>query len=117
MAATTDTDLKPYTIDDHPRARRSIEQTRSWAALLTFAFGSMLSIQAGSTVFDGVLRGLVAGVVMFILTWAVSVMVWREIVRAEILQARERVRERREAAKQAILEAQQAAAERRAAEK
>lgn len=113
MASTTGTtDSAPYTLDDHPKARRSIEQTRSWAALLTFALGSLLSIQAGSSVFDGVVRGLVAGVVMFVLTWAVSVMVWREIVRAEILQARELVRERRAAARQAIIDAQRAAAER-----
>ena len=105
-------DLKPYTIDDHPKARRSIEMTRSWAALLTFAFGSMLSIQAGSTVFDGIVRGLVAGVVMFLLAWGVTVMVWREIVRAEILKARDEVRERRRAAHQAILDAQKAALER-----
>jgi uncharacterized membrane protein YfcA len=117
MSATGDSgDLKPYTIDDHPKARRSIEQIRSWAALLTFALGSVLSIQAGSTVFDGVLRGLVAGVVMFVLAWGVSLMVWREIVRAEIHRARALVRERREKARQAILEAQRAAAERHAGE-
>lgn len=117
MSATTDSgDLKPYTIDDHPKARQSIEQIRSWAALLTFALGSMLSIQAGSTVFDGIVRGLVAGVIMFVLAWGVSLMVWREIVRAEIHQARQLVRERREQARQALLEAQQAAAERRAGE-
>lgn len=109
-------DDRPYTLDDHPKARRSIEQTRSWAALLTFVLGSTLSIQAGSTVFDGVARGLVAGVIMFVLAWGVSVLVWREIVRAEILRARQLVRERREQARQAILEAQQAAAERHAAE-
>ena len=115
MTATTDSgEPKPYTIDDHPKARRSIEQIRSWAALLTFALGSMLSIQAGSTVVDGVVRGLIAGVVMFILAWGVSLLVWREIVRAEIIQARELVRERRERAREAILEAQRAAAERRA---
>lgn len=117
MSATTDSgDLKPYTIDDHPKARHSIEQIRSWAALLTFAFGSMLSIQAGSTLFDGIVRGLVAGVIMFVLAWAVSLMVWREIVRAEIHQARKLVRERREQARQALLEAQQAAAERQPGE-
>lgn len=115
MSATSDSgDAKPYTIDDHPKARRSIENVRSWAALLTFALGSVLSIQAGSTVFDGIVRGLIAGVVMFVLAWGVSLMVWREIVRAEILRAREQVRERRERAREAILEAQRAAAERHA---
>ena len=89
--STGTTDVKPYTIDDHPKARRSIETTRSWAAILTCTFGALLSIQAGSTVFDG-------------------------IVRAEILQARDKMRERRAAAHQAILDAQQAAAEKHASE-
>lgn len=106
-------DPKPYTIDDHPKARRSIETTRSWAALISCGLVALLSIQAGSTVFDGIVRGLIAGVLMFILAWGVSVMVWREIVRAEIVQAREKVRERRAAARQAILDAQAAAAEQR----
>lgn len=106
-------DLKPYTIDDHPKARRSIETTRSWAALISCGLVALLSIQAGSTVFDGIVRGLIAGCLMFILAWGVTVMVWREIVRAEIMQAREQVRERREAAKQAILDAQKALADQR----
>jgi hypothetical protein len=113
MSETSDSGgAKPYTIDDHPKARRSIEQIRSWAALLTFTFGAVLSMQAGSTVFDGIVRGLIAGVITFILAWGVSLMVWREIVRAEILRARDRVRERRERAREAILEAQRAATER-----
>lgn len=110
------TESEPYTIDDHPTARRSIETTRSWAALITATLGALLSIQAGSSVFDGVIRGIVAGTIMFLLTWAVALMVWREIVRAEILQARDAVRERRAAAHQAILDAQLAAAEKRAGE-
>ncbi len=114
--STGTTDVKPYTIDDHPKARRSIETTRSWAAILTCTLGALLSIQAGSTVFDGILRGIVAGSVMFLLAWAVSLMVWREIVRAEIIQARDKMRERRAAAHQAILDAQQAAAEKHASE-
>ncbi len=110
---TTAADPKPYTIDDHPKARRSIETTRSWAALISCGLVALLSIQAGSTTFDGIVRGLIAGCLMFILAWGVSVMVWREIVRAEIVQAREMVRERRAAARQAILDAQAAAAEQR----
>ncbi|MGK2936441.1 MAG: hypothetical protein ACSLFR_01350 [Solirubrobacteraceae bacterium] len=106
-------DPKPYTIDDHPKARRSIETTRSWAALISCGLVALLSIQAGSTAFDGIVRGLIAGCLMFLLAWGVTVMVWREIVRAEIAQAREQVRERREAARQAILDAQQALADQR----
>lgn len=109
--STGTTEPKPYTIDDHPKARRSIETTRSWAALITCGLVALVSSQAGVTTFDALARGLVAGVIMFVLAWAVAVMVWREIVRAEIAQARETVRERRAAAKQAILEAKQAAME------
>jgi hypothetical protein len=105
-------DHKPYTIDDHPNARRSIETSRSWAALITCGIVILLSIQAGSNYFDGIVRGLIAGSAMYLVVWTVAVMVWREIVRAEIKQARELVRERRAAARQAILDAKQAAAER-----
>lgn len=105
---------EPYTIHDHPRAMRSIETTRSWAALFTFGIGGLLSYQAGSTLFDALLRGIVAGSVMFLLAWGVSVMIWRELVRAEIVKAREEIRERRQKAREAILEAQRAAAERHA---
>lgn len=113
--STGTTDPEPYTIDDHPRARRSIETTRSWAALITAGLVTLLSVQSGLPTFDALVRGLIAGVIMFVLAWAVALTIWKEIVRTEITQARDKVRERRAAARQAILDAQQAAAERRAA--
>ena len=112
MASSAATpDLEPYTIHDHPRAKRSIETSRSWAALVGAGLVALVSWQSGMGEFDAIVRGLIAGVIVFVLAWAVAVMVWREIVRAEIAQAREKVRERRATARQIILEAQQAAAE------
>lgn len=102
---------RPYTIDDHPNARRSIEHTRSWAAVVSFALVTLMSVQAAVPAFDAGVRGLIAGVLAYVLAWSVAVTIWREVVRSELEAARQGVRERRVAAIEAMREAQLAAAD------
>jgi hypothetical protein len=80
-------------LSEHPRARASIVATKAWSALVAFAVVGLLSWQAGAAPFDVGLRALVAGVVAYVLAWAVAVQVWRHLAVAEV-KARVQERER-----------------------
>ncbi len=71
----------------HPRAVRSIERAKGWAALLGFAAGFYLSLPTHTPAAAG-LRAIIAGVALYIGVWAGSVFFWRRMVMVEI-RARE----------------------------
>jgi hypothetical protein len=48
------------------------------------AFVALLSHQAGASLDDCLLRGLIAGVVGYFVGWYVGVTVWRHVIRAQI---------------------------------
>ena len=75
----------------HPRARASIATIKAWAGLAGFALVGFMSWQAGVALFDVGLRALAAGMVAYVLAWAVAVQVWRHLAVAEV---KERVAER-----------------------
>ena len=71
-------------IADHPRARRQITQAKGWGALTAFGLVLLVSWRAGVPAFDVGLRALVAGVVGYVVAWAVAVQVWRHLAVAEV---------------------------------
>ena len=96
-------------VSAHPRARRQVAEIKSWAGLGGFLLVLLLSKDAGTPWFDAVGRGIVGGMALYLAAWAIAVTVWRQLVRAELVVARQRVEERRREAAEAA-EAAKAAA-------
>ena len=74
----------------HPRAQRQIRDAKAWAGIVGFVLVFLLSLQASQPLFDAGLRALVAGLVCYVLGWALAVAVWRHVARAEVMVAKQR---------------------------
>jgi hypothetical protein len=84
-------------VSAHPRATYSISRIKGFGGLLGLLLVGLLSWRAGLPAVDAALRGLVAGLVAYLVCWALAVQVWRHLVMAEAAAAAEVVRKRREA--------------------
>ena len=89
-------------VSAHPRATYSIARLKGFGGLLGLLLVGLLSWRAGLPAVDAALRGLIGGVVAYLICWAVGVQVWRHLVMAEAAAAAEVVRKRREAARAAL---------------
>lgn len=98
----------PVTLDGHPRARHAIETWRAWAGLGAFALSMLLGWQAAVPFVELVGRSIVLGAGAFVGVWAASLVIWRQLVLAEVAAARRRAREQRE---ELLAEAEQLAAD------
>ena len=87
-------DLRPR-LSAHPRARRQIREAKAWAGIVAFVLTALLSLQANLPLFDAGLRALLAGIVCYVIGWAVAVAVWRHLARAEVMLAEQRLVEQR----------------------
>ena len=83
-------DLRPR-LSAHPRARRQIREAKGWAGVVGFVLVGLLSLQADVPLFDAGLRALGAGMLCYIVGWAIAVAVWRHLARAEVGVAGERL--------------------------
>src|SRR4051812_3061716 len=84
---------------DHPRAGSAIRRAKAWGGLIALLLSALGGHLHGSTTFDTGLHALAAGVAGYLLTWAVAIAVWRQIVVAEAKGAvRKAVEARRRAA-------------------
>lgn len=72
----------------HPRAAHSVARAKAWGGLAGFVLGGYLSLST-HTLADAGLRALAAGVVCYVVTWAIAVFVWRRLVVAELSHARQ----------------------------
>jgi hypothetical protein len=86
-------------ISAHPRASYAISRLKAYGGLFGLLLVGFLSWRAGLPAVDAALRGLVAGVVAYLVCWALAVHVWRHLVMAEAAAAAEVMRRRREAAR------------------
>ena len=85
-------DARPR-LSAHPRARRQIREAKAWSGLAGFALVLVLSLQGGALLFEAGLRALAAGAGCYVAGWALAVIVWRHVARAEVLVAEQRFRE------------------------
>jgi hypothetical protein len=85
-------------VSAHPRAAYSISRLKGYGGLFGLLLVAFLSWRAGLPPVDAALRGLVGGIVAYVVCWALAVQVWRHLVLAEAAAAAEVVRRRREAA-------------------
>jgi hypothetical protein len=70
----------------HPRAVRRVAEAKAWGGLGGFVLGGYLALPTHSLT-EAALRALIAGVVCYVVAWAVAVSVWRRLVVAELRQA------------------------------
>jgi hypothetical protein len=82
---------------DHPRAAAGVRRAKAWGGLIAFGVTAVASHMAGMGVDSSGLRALAAGVVGYMVTWAIAVGVWRAFMRAEARAAIGRAQERRQA--------------------
>lgn len=94
-------------IANHPRARAGIRRTRARVGIGAFVLVLAIGVRAGVPGPDVVLRALIAGVAGLLVAWAAGVVLWKQLLMAELRAAATQRQERR----RALLEA---AAERRA---
>jgi hypothetical protein len=93
----------------HPKARRQIGMAKGWGGLIAFLL--VLKLSRGSAALpwpDAIERACVAGVVGYVIAWAIAQTVWRHIALAELEQLRTKLI--------AMAEAQAAERERQIAE-
>ncbi|MEA2426784.1 MAG: hypothetical protein QOF37_412 [Thermoleophilaceae bacterium] len=82
---------------DHPRARRQINLAKSYAGLGSFGLVAYLAWQDGFQFVDVATRAMIWGIAIYVLVWAMGVIVWRHIAVAEVRAAERRWREHRAA--------------------
>lgn len=70
----------------HPHASRRVAESKAWGGLAGFALGAYLSL-AHHTLAEAIFRGLLAGIVCYVVVWAAAVFLWRRLVIAELSQA------------------------------
>jgi uncharacterized membrane protein YccC len=111
MAADTVPTGEGIRLSAHPRARRHIAIAKGWGGLIAFALALKLSHGAGLPWADAIERGVVAGVVGYVVAWAIAQTVWRHLALAELEQLRRRLvamSEEQAAARQAEIAAREA---------
>src|SRR4051812_34210787 len=83
-------DVSGLALAAHPRARRAIRKTKAGAALIAFAVVVFLSVQSGAALDAALSRALPVALAVYVVAWAASVAVWRELLEAELEVARRR---------------------------
>jgi uncharacterized membrane protein YccC len=92
-------------LGDNPRAAAGIRRAKCRGGLAAFMLTVVACYLNGADAFDSCLRALGAGIVGYMVVWAVAVTVWRQIVRAEAKATVERSLEQRRARQAARAEA------------
>jgi hypothetical protein len=97
--STDDAETPPsgVSIAAHPRARVSIRRTRARVALAAFVLVGLLCLRAGVPAQDAVVRALLAGLAGHLAAWAVGLLVWKQLVMAELAAAHAKRTQRRQA--------------------
>ncbi len=81
-----------------PRGAGYVRRAKGWGGLAGFAIAAYLSLSAGVPFPVAGERALLAGAAGYMLGWACSVTIWKQLMLAELRDAADRARELREAA-------------------
>jgi hypothetical protein len=79
----------------HPIAKSHVRKAKGIGGLLGFALALILSLQASVPLLDAAERALIAGFAGYLLGWACSVTVWRQLMIAELKVTAEQIAKRR----------------------
>lgn len=83
-------------VANHRRAPQSIARIRSWFALGAVVLVTFLGWGSGMSGTAVASRAVLAGLIGYLVGWAVGVGVWRELVKAEVIAAVRRAEARRQ---------------------
>lgn len=90
---------QPYTsIATHPRASAGVGKAKGWGGLAGFAITAVLSFKAQVPFVQALERALLFGLGGYLLAWALSLFVWRQLMLAEQRAAVAELERRRAAA-------------------
>jgi hypothetical protein len=76
----------------HPRAQARIRQAKGWGGLGAFGATAYLSMTHGVSADVAGARAIAAGAAGYVVAWGCSVMVWRQLMVAELRAKVERAR-------------------------
>lgn len=76
----------------HPRAAAQVRKAKGWGGLAAFVITAYLSFSHGATPDVAGMRALAAGVLGYVVAWACAVMVWRQLMVAELRAKVERAK-------------------------
>lgn len=93
-AAANDAE-RPLSVAAHPRAKSHVRRAKGFGGLVGFMLAAILSVQASVPFVVSGERALVAGLAGYLVGWACSVTVWRQLMVAELRAAAEEVTARR----------------------
>ena len=82
-------------LNDHPAAAARIRKAKAYGGLVAFALVAWGSTSKGAALPDALLRGIVAGIVGFHVTWLAAVFAARRILKAQTAALVESALERR----------------------
>jgi hypothetical protein len=88
-------------IANHPRAHAQVRAAKGWGGLIGFVVAAALSVQASIPFVQVLERALLFGIVGYLVAWALSMLVWKQLILAEQRAAYEEVERRRAAAAEA----------------
>ncbi len=71
-------------IAGNPRAKAQVRRTKGWAGVAGFAITAYVSYGAHVPMQQVALRSLVVGIVAYMIAWACSLVIWRQLMLAEL---------------------------------
>jgi hypothetical protein len=71
-------------VASHPRASASVRQIKGWGGLLAFGTTAYVSLSHGVSPDVAGLRALAAGIAGYIVSYGCAVVVWRQLMIAEV---------------------------------
>ena len=80
---------------EHPRAAPGIRRAKAFGGLAGFFVAVVAGFGQGAPFAPMVGRALVGGAIVYLLTWAAAVAIWRRVLTAEAATALEQARRRR----------------------
>lgn len=86
---------RPLSVAAHPRAKSHVRRSKGLGGLLGFAVAAFVSLQASVPIVTAGERALLAGLAGYLLGWACSVVVWRQLMIAELRMLAEKVAKQR----------------------
>jgi hypothetical protein len=107
MAATKTAKTKPkgkakkkgaapqgISVATHPKARSQVRRAKGWGGIAGFVIAFYLSLSASVPIIVAAERAIVAGFAGYLLAWACSVTVWRQLLLAELRVAADQANQR-----------------------
>ncbi len=83
-----------FSVSANPRARASIRRVKGWGGLAGFVIAGCLSLRASVPIAGAGERALIAGAAGYLLMWACSVTIGRQLMIVQRRQAAEEARQR-----------------------